>query len=645
MLKRVLMFLAAATLCGCNSSDGTRFSDQVDYYVLSSSAMTLSAFGASSPDDEANQTFQCPAASGLSRESNVTFFEVRANSLTPHFLLDATQGIRSDTSNAVGISIRDIQMGMLDVYKRCQSTSSEQYVTYCPSSTYTIVDNCANASDPATSCELVHKGTHRLVVSSVVNDNAACYSEENDRTAYNKSTAREAYYACDAFTPINLLGVYRGTPPSNNCCNEETSGPTLDFCFKPCGCRTLTVQFLPKETPGETTTDNDDTTPDDAEATPQPTEAPTVSQSIDPTLRIAVFSNVEGNTDVFKKILEDAKANNVNLAISLGNLTKSGKASQYEEMRDIADRILSPTDGSTCTKDDGDVCCTNNERQFSYLCNAHANGIPLIAGLGESEVDGSGLSTYRKLFGVSNMATVVGKVELLMIDTADATLSSAEKEWIKDVFAVPKEQTCSIEAPTQMSSWPMLSACSSNSGTTPSCRSCIDEEAYCIPPDNELSDTTKGPQNCVCVPLKSDICRMNQKCPVLDGTKQTCVCTRDQDCDIGGSCIDGVCQMPMRFVFSYSPLFDEFGSRNNALAREDAAALISIFAKANTSAIFSGRILDYSSFKKAGIPIYITGGGGAKMSSFSDYGHHWLLLEIPNAYTAPNDFSVKVMKL
>ncbi len=638
MRKWVMMFFAAAALCGCNSADGTRFSDQLDYYVLSSTAMTLTAFGASSPDDDMTQAFQCPAASGMSRESNITLFEVRANTLTPHFMLDTTQGIRSDTANAVGISISNIQMGMLDVFKRCQSTSSEQYVTYCPSSTYTIVDSCDTAEDPATACEQVYEGTHRLVVSSVVDDSASCYSEENNRTAYNKSTAREAFYACDAFTPINLLGVYRGTSPSNNCCSEETPGPTLDFCFKPCGCRTLTVQMLPK-------TDRTDELPADVLTDPPQASAPTAAPPLNSTLRIAVFSNVEGNTDTFTKILEDAKANNVNLAISLGNLTKSGKASQYEDMRSIADSILAPIDGSACDTKDGSICCSNNEREISYLCNARVNGIPLIAGLGESEVDGSGLSTYRKLFGVSNMATVIGKVELLMIDTADATLSSAEKKWIKEIFKAQEEQTCSIDAPTRLTSWPMLSACTSSSVSTPSCRSCIGEEAYCIPPDNTLSDTFKGPQNCICVPLKSNICRQNQKCPVYDGTKQTCVCTRDQDCGTGGTCIDGTCKQPMRFVFSYSPLFDEYGSRNNALAREDAAALLSIFAKAKTSAIFSGRILDYSSFKKAGIPFYITGGGGAKMSSFSDYGHHWLLLEIPNAYTDPKDFSVKVMKI
>ena len=630
-MRKTGLALIAAVVCsgGCNSVDGTRFNDQEAYYTLSSGSMTLTAYGASSTHDDTTKSFRCPSVSGMSRETNVSSFELRANSLTPHFVLDTINGIRSDTASPVGISLSNLPMGMLDIYKRCQATSSEQYVIACPSN-YTIVDSCESALDASTSCELVYEGTHELVISSMVNENESCYTEENDRSAY--TSAIDAVYACDAFSPTPLMGVFRGVAPVNNCCSESTPGPTLDFCFKPCGCRKLTIQMLPKKSM--------------IEAPSQNSAAPVAAQPFDSTLKIAVFSNVEGNKSTFRKILNDAKAHDVDVAISLGNLTSSGTKSEFRDMREIADEILSPVDGASCAQtsedaDDVDYCCENGERQLPFFCNARLDAIPLIVGLGESEADGKGLSAYREYFGVSNVATVIGKVELLMIDTADATLSGAEKNWIKKVFPEYDTEDCLLSSKND--NWPILADCVRDGYST--CRECIGEEAYCVPPTEDKSDMARGPMNCVCIPATSGLCHKNHACQMTSSTEGTCACSRDMDCGVGGTCSNGVCKLPLRFVFSYTPLFDEYGSRNNALAREDGAALLSIFAKAGTAAIFSGRVLDYSSFTKAGIPFYFTGGGGAEMCAFSDYSHHWLLVEVPNAYTDPDDYQVTVMEI
>ena len=111
---------------------------------------------------------------------------------------------------------------------------------------------------------------------------------------------------------------------------------------------------------------------------------------------------------------------------------------------------------------------------------------------------------------------------------------------------------------------------------------------------------------------------------------------------MGGTCEAGVCKPPLRLVFTYTPIYDKYGSRNNALSSEDAASLLSLLIQSNVAAVFAGRAHEYAKYSKGGIPMYITGGGGAEMASFSDKGNHWLLVEIPKAYTNPDRQDVKV---
>lgn len=625
-----MVLWAALSGTGCGSGDGSRFAEQLDYYTLGSNSMMLTTYGASSPSDSYTSSFRCPSVSGLSRDANVSVMHVRANMHQPMFMLTSSQGIRSDTASSVGVSVGELPMGMLDIYKRCQSTSSEQYVTACPPS-YTLVEQCDEESAENT-CEKIWEGTHKLVVSASVLDMDVCYSEAVDRSLYS-SAVPDIAYACDSFSEMTVPATYRGSSPVSGCCGEDAQGPTLDFCIKPCGCRNLTVQVVPKE----------ETIQDLSEFRERGEET---SGKVDSTLRFAVLSNVEGNQAVFRNMLEDIQKHDVAFVVSLGNLTSDGSDSAFRTMRRIVDEVLGTMDGAACEHtEDAQYCCSSSERQYPYFCNAWKSRIPFIAGLGEREGGGDGKNAYRELFGVSNMMMVIGKVQLMMIDTADASITSAARKWISSIFERREAETCQIPAPTSASSWPSLAKCQAH-GSEITCHECIGLEASCIVPEASQSDASLGPQNCICVPETATYCKHGLWCSVADGTEAPCICTRDQDCGTGGTCMDGVCQPPMRFVFSYSPLFDEHGLRNNAfMSRENAVALLSQFAYAGTTAIFSGRVLDYSHFKMAGIDFYLTGGGGASMSSFASHGHHWLLVEIPDAYTAPEHYSVKVMDI
>ena len=618
----------AILLGGCGSSEGSRFSEQLEYFTLGASSMVLTAYGASTPTDNNTYVFRCPSVSGLSRDASVSVMHVRANMNLPFFTLNSSLGIRSDSASSVGVSMQELPLGMLDIYKRCQSTSSEQYVTSCPED-YTLVEDCEKTTEENT-CQKMWEGTHHLVISSRIIDSDDCFSEAVDRTSYSSSVPNIAY-ACDSFSQMPVLATYRGTAPISGCCSEETVGPTLDFCVRPCGCRELTVQIVPK-----------DGIVEDLSNVPSQEDK---TGKVDSTLRFAVLSNVEGNTTVFRKILEDIKTHDVAFVVSLGNLTKNGRESQFREMRAIVDSVLSPVDGNDCTyTEDAQYCCTSAERQFPFFCNARINRIPFIAGLGESEGGGSGRSTYRELFGVSNMLSVIGKVEFLMIDTSDAGITSAARKWVSNLFDRRDDATCKIPAPDQ-SAWPSLASCFEQNGAE-TCHECIGVEAYCVTPNVEQNGVSAGPKNCICIPDTAKYCRYGMQCSEENGEVASCMCTRDDDCGQGGACQDGICHPPLRFVFSYTPLFDEHGLRNSAfLSRENAMALLSQLAHAGTTAIFSGRTLDYSQFSKAGIDFYLTGGGGAEMASYSSHGHHWLLVEVPNAYEAPDDYSVTVMDI
>jgi len=597
--------------------------------VFTSGSTTLTAYGATRIAGTADQVYRCPAVSGLNRDSDVSAFFAAAHSLSPHFTVESIHGIRSDTAPTLGISLSNLPMGMFDVYRRCNASFQERFVTSCPSN-HTLVEACSEDEVALNQCVLVHEGTHRLVVSAVYEANTSCYTEETSRAPYTGSSP-DVFYACDTFSPMDLPAAYRGIQPSNNCCNG-TDQAQLDFCLRPCGCRKLVVQIVPKS----------EALSNDIPDLPPP--------SLSPTLRLAVFSNVSGNSARFKALLDSLKAREVQMAISLGNLTTSGSTNQFQSFHKLVDEKLTTLDGAGCSPTlDGQICCVSRVSQdLPQLCNVIVHQIPFFAGLGEAEINTKGLTAFRSLFGSSIKSTTIGKVQMVLLDSADATLGSSQLAWLDRQLKNVPEQTCSIPTPPD-GQWPTLSECESIGTADPvlsretTCRECIGKEAYCVTPDAARSDPRLGPRNCVCVPVTSKICMYNQSCPVEDGQTQTCICTRDQDCGTGGTCLEGVCQPPMRLIFSYTPFFDVFGSRNNAFSsRREAATILSKLTKANTAAVFSGRSHEFARYEMGGIPLFITGGGGADMASFSPHGNHWLLIEIPNAYTKPDPSEMTV---
>ena len=634
-LKRVIFpILLGSPLMACNSTDGERFTDEENSYIFASNNSVLNAFGASRIEDPpSNDVFRCPAVSEMSSESSLTVFHAKAQGPLPHFTLYSIPGIRSDALGGVGISLQDLPIGLLDIYQRCNSTSYEKLTTSCPSE-YDIVTECSHQSG-VKECEQIYEGTHQLVISAQIDSSKDCITEESDRSPYSMS-APDVAYACDAFSPMPLPAAYRGSQPASNCCRTNAVS-TLDFCLKPCGCRTLSIQILPKP-----------------EKLNPPSQRPSTPGLLSDTLKIGVFSNVEGNRNALTQILSSMSQRGIDIAVNLGNLTKNGNQNDFSQTHNIIKSYFNAKDGTPQTSEfcayNGIYACgaTADSRAFPTLCNPIVSKTAFLSGLGEDELNGTGLPYFIENFGAANKATTVGKVQLIMIDTADASIGESQMAWLKSILTNTDHATCQIPAPPN-GQWPSLSECreildiGDNNTQKVTCRECIQQEAYCIPPSEDRSNPAMGPENCICVPASSKICPGSQSCQHTDGTESTCICTRDNDCGNGGTCIEGKCTPPLRLVFSYTPILDVFGSRNNAITpKSEASALMSLLSKSHVDAIFSGRILDYAHYKKAGIPMYITGGGGADMESFASKKHHWLYVEIPNAYSKPDPQNISV---
>jgi Icc protein len=82
-------------------------------------------------------------------------------------------------------------------------------------------------------------------------------------------------------------------------------------------------------------------------------------------------------------------------------------------------------------------------------------------------------------------------------------------------------------------------------------------------------------------------------------------------------------------VAMHIPPLDPIGVRNGAFAsRAEAAKLLGLLAEGRVDLTLYGHIHSYYSFENAGIPAYISGGGGAIPERFDEVGRHFLLLEI-----------------
>jgi len=83
------------------------------------------------------------------------------------------------------------------------------------------------------------------------------------------------------------------------------------------------------------------------------------------------------------------------------------------------------------------------------------------------------------------------------------------------------------------------------------------------------------------------------------------------------------------FTFCHIPPLDPSGTRNGAFAsRGEANKLLSLLASANVDATFYGHLHTFDAFSNAGIPAYISGGGGAIPERLDGIGRHFLAVDV-----------------
>jgi Icc protein len=79
---------------------------------------------------------------------------------------------------------------------------------------------------------------------------------------------------------------------------------------------------------------------------------------------------------------------------------------------------------------------------------------------------------------------------------------------------------------------------------------------------------------------------------------------------------------------THIPILDPIGVRGGGFAsRNEAAKLLSLLARGRVDATFYGHIHSYYVFENAGIPAYISGGGGALPERFDGIGRHFLVVD------------------
>ncbi len=83
---------------------------------------------------------------------------------------------------------------------------------------------------------------------------------------------------------------------------------------------------------------------------------------------------------------------------------------------------------------------------------------------------------------------------------------------------------------------------------------------------------------------------------------------------------------------THIPIVDPIGVRNGAFAsRNEAAALLAKLANGKLDLTLYGHVHSYYSFSNAGIPSFISGGGGAIPEQFDGVGRHFLAVEVDPA--------------
>ena len=404
---------------------------------------------------------------------------------------------------------------------------------------------------------------------------------------------------------------------SEGCCSSE-SQPNYAFCARPCSCRKLSYWLMPKE------------------------------EETDTVLRIAVLSDVEENEEVFSRFIESAREREVDLFVNIGDLTASGGQRAIENMADFINESVNEVDGEDCLSSDERQCCEAGQRDHEDLCNTLTSQQVFTSGLGANETSEESFYAFFENFGPTNTSSNIGGVQLVMLDSADGTISNAQFNWLEEVLATPKpqNQACDLyEMPEGLADWPLLG--DPESCPDGECDACLYGTAgsslsLCVPPPADRADTSLGPLNCMCIPRQANPCPKNFQCVETEEGGR-CQCSRDTDCGPGFRCNDGACEPPLRIFFTHTPPFDVLGARNRAfLSRREAARLVALLVKQDVGLVFAGGINSYSKVSIGSIPTFITGGGGAELEAFDETGHHWILITIPDVFTKPNISQVGV---
>jgi len=85
----------------------------------------------------------------------------------------------------------------------------------------------------------------------------------------------------------------------------------------------------------------------------------------------------------------------------------------------------------------------------------------------------------------------------------------------------------------------------------------------------------------------------------------------------------------VHFTFGHIPPLDPSGTRNGAFAsRLEANKLLSLFASGNIDVTFYGHVHSFYAFTNAGIPAYISGGGGSIPQRLDGIGRHYLTVDV-----------------
>jgi hypothetical protein len=543
---------------------------------------------------------------------------VGANTPTPSIVVETQSAPRCEQVEAIGIELSGLPLGTVDIYRRCDERVLQRYVTQCSLRKDGKPNIVARCGTDTSACELVLPGRFELVAHSEYLDNSNCRSASGQREPL--ATDSQACGICDAFEDSVVTAAINGeTPDQNQCCRKEAAAPTLQFCLKPCSCRRTVFSFRHKK-------DED------------------FNRSAN--LSLAVISNVEGNRSVFERFAESTREQGVELVLNLGELSTGGQA-EVRKMASFARSSLQSYDGTECPVSDDAICCDDQHaRDFPEFCNAMLASPQLSSSLGANETDAESFYTFFENFGPSTYSAFIGRVQLIMLDSADATLGTEQLAWLKQQLAKAqsRNRSCTMvnALPEGLEDWPLLWECASND-----CNLCLGMAAQCVAPPASRSDSSRGPLNCLCVPAAAKTCPGNLHCVDQGDGSSSCRCTRDEDCGQGGRCdANGLCQDPLRLFFTYTPPFDLLGARNAAfLSRREAAALVATLLRGGVDLIFAGSIKTFAELRIAGIPLFITGGGGADMEIFDETGHHYLLLNIPSAYEEPDVSRVSIRRI